>query len=131
MFAEYKRLCDQRKLGIGSLMLWRGADHWVLNFPTKTTWRLPSRLSYIEEGLKKFTASYEDLGITSISFPPLGCGNGNLEWQEVKPLMERYLRDLSIPIYIHDRRMDVPATVRGRPTRRSQSRGAPQQPARA
>jgi len=103
MFAEYKRLCDQKSLGIGSLMLWRGADHWVLNFPTKTTWRLPSKLSYIEEGLKKLTMSYDDLGITSISFPPLGCGNGNLDWSEVKPLMERYLRDLSIPVYIHDR----------------------------
>lgn len=102
MFAEYKRLCDHKELRIGTLMLWRGADHWVLNFPTKTTWRLPSRLSYIEEGLKKLVASYEELGIASISFPPLGCGNGNLDWREVKPLMERHLRDLSIPVYVHE-----------------------------
>jgi O-acetyl-ADP-ribose deacetylase (regulator of RNase III) len=102
MFAEYKRLCDRKELRIGTLMLWRGADHWILNFPTKTTWRLPSRLSYVEEGLKKFVDTHEDLGITSISFPPLGCGNGNLDWKNVKPLMERYLRDLSIPIYVHE-----------------------------
>ena len=102
MFAEYKRLCDHKELRIGTLMLWRGAEHWVLNFPTKTTWRLPSQLRYVEEGLQKFAATYEELGITSISFPPLGCGNGNLDWRDVKPLMERYLRDLAIPVYVHE-----------------------------
>jgi hypothetical protein len=42
------------------------------------------------------------MGITSVSFPPLGCGNGNLDWKEVKPLMEEYLSNLSIPVYIHN-----------------------------
>jgi len=103
MFREYKRVCDRGELQVGTLLLWRGADKWVLNFPTKTTWRLPSTLAYVRAGLEKFVASYEDLGITSISFPPLGCGNGNLDWEEVKPVMESYLHDLSIQIYIHDR----------------------------
>jgi hypothetical protein len=101
MFAEYKKLCDAQKLTVGSLQLWKGNDHWVLNFPTKTTWRLPSELSYIEMGLQTFVNNYEKTGIVSASFPPLGCGNGNLEWSDVRPVMERYLGKINIPIYIH------------------------------
>jgi O-acetyl-ADP-ribose deacetylase (regulator of RNase III) len=103
MFEEYKRLCDAGSLGVGSLMLWRGADRWVLNFPTKTTWKLPSKLEYVEAGLARFAATYDELGITSISFPPLGCGNGQLDWRTVKPVMERHLEELPLPVYVHVR----------------------------
>ncbi len=102
MFKEYKQLCDRKGLSTGNLHLWRGEQNWVLNFPTKTTWRQPSRMEYVEAGLDKFVSTYKELGITSASFPPLGCGNGNLIWQEVRPLMERYLKKVNIPIFIHN-----------------------------
>ena len=79
MYKEYRRLCDDKQLQVGNLHLWRSDNRWVLNFPTKTTWRRPSELAYVEQGLHKFVNYYMDLGISSISFPPLGCGNGNLE----------------------------------------------------
>jgi O-acetyl-ADP-ribose deacetylase (regulator of RNase III) len=101
MYSEYRKLCDNGDLAIGNLHLWKGSDHWVLNFPTKTTWRLPSKLDYIEKGLETFVNNYEGMGIVSASFPPLGCGNGNLNWNEVRPLIERYLSKISIPIYVH------------------------------
>ena len=62
MFAEYRKLCDRGELDIGKLHLWKGDDRWVLNFPTKTTWRLPSKLSYIEAGLQTFVSKYEKMG---------------------------------------------------------------------
>ncbi len=102
MFAAYKRICDDRKLEPGKLWLWRGSDNWVLNFPTKIHWRSPSRIEWIEAGLQKFVAAYESQAITEISFPKLGCGNGNLDWSDVQPVMERYLKDLPIKVYIHD-----------------------------
>lgn len=105
MFRAYREHCERNELQTGSLMLWRGPDKWVLNFPTKTTWRLPSEVEYIESGLQRFVETYEELGITSVSFPPLGCGNGNLDWREVKPVMERYLKKVQIPVYIHDRQV--------------------------
>jgi O-acetyl-ADP-ribose deacetylase (regulator of RNase III) len=102
MYVEYRALCDRQQLKIGQLHLWRSDTRWVLNFPTKSTWKLPSKIEYIEAGLSKFVQSYKALGISSASFPPLGCGNGNLNWADVKPLMEAYLARVDIPIYIHD-----------------------------
>lgn len=64
-------------------------------------------MEWVEAGLDKFVRTYVDQGITEIAFPKLGCGNGNLEWSEVKPLMERYLSDLTIPVFIHDYTKDI------------------------
>lgn len=107
MFATYKRICDQKLLEPGKLWLWRGSEQWVLNFPTKRHWRSPSRIEWVEAGLEKFADTYEAQGVTEIAFPKLGCGNGNLEWADVKPLMEQYLCDISIPVFIHDYTMDI------------------------
>lgn len=107
MFAAYKRLCEQGLLQPGKLWLWRGRDNWVLNFPTKIHWRNPAKLEWIEAGLQKFVLAYEAQGIHEVSFPRLGCGNGGLDWEEVRPLMERYLAPLPIPVYIHDYTVDI------------------------
>ena len=101
MFERYKQACDNNSLTIGKLMLFYEADHWLLLFPTKEHWRNPSKLEYIEAGLQKFVRAYADKSITSVAFPRLGCGNGGLDWEEVRPLMERYLSPLPIDIYIY------------------------------
>lgn len=101
MFAYYKGLCEKHRLMVGKLMLWYAPDHWILQFPTKEHWKDPSKLEYIEKGLMTFTRKYADYNISSIAFPKLGCGNGNLQWSEVKPLMEKYLKELPIDIYIY------------------------------
>ena len=101
MFETYKLACEKKRLKTGKLMLCYEADHLVLIFPTKENWRNPSRLEYIEQGLIKFTNMYAESGITSIAFPRLGCGNGELSWDEVRLLMEKYLKDLPIDIYIY------------------------------
>lgn len=102
MFDEYQRLCEEGKLDIGKLYVYRTPNKIIVNFPTKRHWRRPSRVEYIEAGLKTFAKHYADYGIASASFPQLGCGNGELDWKsQVQPLMEKYLRDLPIPIFIH------------------------------
>ena len=101
MFSSYQKICDNKQLDIGKLYLWKSREKWVLMFPTKKHWRYPSRIEYIESGLKKFVDNYERMGIESIAFPKLGCGNGGLEWSVVKPIMEKYLSDLPISVYIY------------------------------
>jgi len=108
MYKEYKNLCDEKKLDVGQLALWRGKDKWVLLFPTKKHWRNPSKIEYIEAGLKKFCDVWDILNIDSIAFPRLGCGNGGLNWADVKALMEKYLKKLPINILIYVDNYEAP-----------------------
>lgn len=102
MFKAYQALCDSKKLDIGKLQLFRTPHKWVLNFPTKREWRQPSKPEYIEAGLKAFVEGYARNNITSVAFPQLGCGHGELDWaRDVQPLMERHLAKLPISIFIH------------------------------
>ena len=102
MFEEYAQMCEAKAVRPGVPYLYSdlyGAS--ILNFPTKDHWRSPSWLSYITAGLQWFRDNYEGLGITSIAFPPLGCGNGGLSWELVGPLMYSMLADLPIDIEIY------------------------------
>ena len=102
MFDEYQQLCERGMLNVGDLWVHKTSHKWILNFPTKRHWRSPSKPEYLEAGLEKFAQIYQDARITSISFPQLGCGNGELDWKtESKPLMEKYLKGLPIEIFIH------------------------------
>lgn len=107
MFQEYQHVCERNQLAPGQLWLYKTGVKWVLNFPTKKHWRQPSRPEYIDAGLKKFVDTFSTQGITSISFPLLGCGNGDLDWEtQVKPLMEKHLKPLPIEVFIHLHRPD-------------------------
>ena len=111
MFARYQELCERGQFNIGQLWPYRTSNKLVLNFPTKKHWRSPSRPEYIEAGLKTFAANYYIYGVTSISFPLLGCGNGELDWEsQVRPLMEQYLGKLPIDVYIHLQNRQDPYT---------------------
>ena len=102
MFRDYKEKCNRGEVQIGKPYLYyESPSRWILNFPTKQHWKNPSSLQYIEDGLKYFVQHAQEWGITSIAFPPLGCGNGGLNWDDVYPLMMQYLDQLNIPIEIH------------------------------
>lgn len=101
MFEKYRTACEKHQLTIGKLMLFYEPDHWLLLFPTKENWRNPSKLDYIEKGLMKFVNTYAEKNISSIAFPKLGCGNGELDWNTVQPLMEKHLKPLPIDVYIY------------------------------
>lgn len=101
MFEVYRKACEKHQFSIGKLMIYYAPDHWILLFPTKMNWRNPSKIEYLEEGLRKFVNTYAEKRIASIAFPKLGCGNGELSWTDVKAVMERYLKSLPITIYIY------------------------------
>lgn len=101
MEKDYVERCQQKQVEIGKPYLYREyIDPWILNFPTKNHWRYPSKIEWIEQSLKYFSANYQKGGITSIAFPKLGCSNGELEWEIVSPLMKKYLQDLDIDVFI-------------------------------
>ena len=111
MFKIYREYCENGRLDVGKLLLYKTPHKWILNFPTKRHWRSPSRVEYIEAGLRKFVATYAEAGITSIAFPALGCGNGELDFEsQVRPVMEEYLKNISLPTFIYPgwRRVEPP-----------------------
>jgi len=86
----------------GKLWIYKTENKWVLNFPTKLDWRNPSEIEYLEMGLQKFLDTYIEQGITSIAFPLLGAGNGDIESNVSLGIMLRYLEkceDIKIEIY--------------------------------
>lgn len=106
MYKNYRYYCENKQFNMGNLYLYKTPGKWVLNFPTKINWRNPSKLEYIELGLKKFISTYKEKGIKSIAFPKLGCGNGGLDFEtQVRPLMDKYLSnldDIEVYVYLHD-----------------------------
>lgn len=108
MFEEYKKLCNTNRLNIGDLHLYKTSNKWILNFPTKEHWRSPSKIEFIEEGLKKLVKDAHELQINDIAMPKLGCGNGGLDWEsQVKPLVEKYLKKSPINVSIYDFDKDI------------------------
>lgn len=73
---------------------------YVLNFPTKKHWRHPSKIEYIDQGLQDLVNKIIHYNIKSISVPPLGCGNGKLEWNMVKPLMLKHFDQIADDVNI-------------------------------
>ncbi|MBI4670260.1 MAG: DUF4433 domain-containing protein [Chloroflexi bacterium] len=76
-------------------------ETWFLLFPTKNHWREQSDIVGIEKGLEWLVENAADLAIKSLAVPALGCGLGGLEWEQVGPLMCRYLARLGIPVEVY------------------------------
>lgn len=97
----YKKACDRGDLRPGQVLVFDrgnmfGVDgpRYLVNFPTKDHWRAKSKIEYIDSGLDALVSQVASLSIQSIAIPPLGCGNGGLDWAVVRPLMQRKLSAL-------------------------------------
>ena len=90
MFRDYERACKAGEVKLGQVQVFdlgglMGGPRWIINFPTKGHWRADSRMADVEAGLQDLVATIRKLRIRSIAIPPLGCGNGGLDWEEVRP----------------------------------------------
>lgn len=82
MFKDYVDRCKNEEVRPGVPYLYRSIlPPQIVNFPTKDHWKSVSRMEDIEAGLKYLLARYRDWEVTSLAIPPLGCGNGQLEWR--------------------------------------------------
>jgi O-acetyl-ADP-ribose deacetylase (regulator of RNase III) len=110
-FKIYSQACKNGTIGIGKLLVVNEAslegEKLIINFPTKTEWFKKSQYSFIEEGLIDLIKVIKDYQIKSIALPPLGCGNGGLNWDKVRTLIEKYLNDLPIDIQIFEPNEEV------------------------
>lgn len=97
-YRAYEEACKRKEVRIGRMFVVENAalrgPRWLINFPTKKHWRQPSKLEWIREGLEDLRRVVEEKSIKSIALPPLGCGNGGLNWIDVRAEIERSLGSL-------------------------------------
>jgi len=100
-FEEYAAACARGEVRTGAMFVTRpqrridGGPKWIVNFPTKQHWRSRARMEWITEGLEDLRRVIDELGISSIAVPPLGCGAGGLDWRrQVRPAIVDALGDL-------------------------------------
>lgn len=106
-FKLYAEACKNKEVKVGKLLVTEeeallAGKKIIINFPTKTNWRLPSEYQYIESGLVELVKVIKEKNIKSIAIPPLGSGNGGLDWNRVKQILEKHLNGLDCEIFIYE-----------------------------
>jgi len=106
-YNKYIYACKKGTFNIGDLLVVKDqnvelGEKIIINFPTKKHWKQPSQYTYIEVGLSALARYIRENRIKSIAMPPLGCGNGGLDWAIVKPMIERHLEGIDAEIYLYE-----------------------------
>ena len=105
-YQAYKKAISLNQIVTGKVQIVPVNDangvKYVINFPTKAHWRNPSKIKWVEEGLNDLKIQIQKFDINSVAIPPLGCGNGGLSWEIVKPLIQRTLADLNIDVVVYE-----------------------------
>lgn len=64
-------------------------EHVLITFPTKWDWRDASDPALIKQSAIKLVELVNEQNyLDEIYMPRVGCGNGGLDWEDVKPLLE-------------------------------------------
>lgn len=105
-FRAYEEASKAGAIQPGGLFITERRDmlgpRWIINFATKKHWRHPSRLEWIQAGLAALRKEITARGIRSIAIPPLGAGNGGLDWADVKPMVAAALADLDCTVIVYE-----------------------------
>jgi O-acetyl-ADP-ribose deacetylase (regulator of RNase III) len=116
MLSKYKKTCESGTLKPGMILPYPieriypsgySRRELILHCATKDKYKDPSELKWIESILIKFQENIPKMRISSVAFPKLGCGLGGLSWDEVGPLMQKYLQEIPIKVYIYIKSGDI------------------------
>ena len=105
-FRQYAAACKTGRVQTGLMFITEPAEldgpRWIVNFPTKQHWRSPSRLEWVAQGLQDLRRFLLENHVKSIAIPPLGAGNGGLDWPAVREQIEQALGDLDVEITVFE-----------------------------
>jgi O-acetyl-ADP-ribose deacetylase (regulator of RNase III) len=97
-FDLYAAACKAKKVKVGQMFVTETGEldgpRWIINFPTKDHWKGNSRLEWVESGLEDLKRVLRERKIRSVAIPPLGAGNGGLDWPTVKERIDAALSEL-------------------------------------
>lgn len=102
----YAAACKAKEVRTGKMFVTEVQEldgpRWIVNFPTKQHWRSPSKLEWIVEGLQDLRRFLIEERVQSVAIPPLGAGNGGLEWPQVRAQIETALNGLETEILVFE-----------------------------
>ncbi|MCR8560314.1 macro domain-containing protein [Mucilaginibacter sp. BJC16-A38] len=106
-YKKYREACKKGELVTGKLLVVKDSslltgEKTIINFPTKRDWRNPAKNEYIASGLIELLSYLKQSKLNSIALPALGCGNGGLDWQVIKPMLTGILSELTIEIIVYE-----------------------------
>jgi O-acetyl-ADP-ribose deacetylase (regulator of RNase III) len=106
-YKAYVEACKRNEIEIGKVFIVKDSNlnsgtKYIINFPTKKDWRKPSEYSFIDAGLDDLVRVLKEYEIKSVAIPPLGAGNGGLEWEKVKKIIEQKLGNLDVEIVVFE-----------------------------
>lgn len=111
-YKAYQYACKRDEVKVGKMFVTTDSnitsgEKIIINFPTKTNWRKPSEYQYIENGLDDLVEIINTKQIKSIAIPPLGAGNGGLNWEKVRKIIEQKLEHLPIDIFVYEPTLQI------------------------
>jgi len=108
MYKDFRHFCQTTHPKSGGLWTWMSSDgRYIVNlFTQEAAYAHGSKpgdatLSHVNHALHALRGFAEKEKLPSLALPRLACGMTGLEWADVKPLIEKQLGDLGIPIYIY------------------------------
>ena len=109
MARDFRHHCQVSHPKPGDLWVWSGADGVrIVNLITQEEapahHARPGRATaaHVNHALRKLRSFVESEKIASLALPRLATGVGGLDWNEVRPLIERHLGDLEIPVSVYE-----------------------------
>lgn len=94
----YRSACQRNEVQPGRMLIFPTNrfenPHYIVNFPTKRHWKARSTLQDIDAGLVALVGEIRRFDFGSIAIPSLGCGNGGLDWNVVRPRILKALTEL-------------------------------------
>ena len=102
-FEVYRQYCKQGLIKCGKVHVvdWplgvkrsKKILRFIINFPTKRHWSDLSRIKWIIDGLEDLRQFLIKEKVKSIAIPPIGCGLGGLNWDDVYPLIYKTFKDV-------------------------------------
>ena len=110
MAKDFRHYCQLSHPKAGELWVWAGADgKRIVNLMTqeapRDNKRHPGKATThtVNVALRNLRKLIEEESFTSVALPRLATGVGGLDWEEVRPLLENHLGDLSIPVHVYTR----------------------------
>lgn len=97
-YEKYRQACQRGEVKLGRMFVFGTGNlmgtKFIINFPTKQHWKGKSKIEDVDRGLDTLVEVIRANRIKSVAVPPLGCGNGGLDWSIVRKLIHRKLGEL-------------------------------------